>query len=199
MLIKYGVYPIDPGAQGKCQYSYVGTPEAEDLQPVDAETVPAEVYNLSVAEIARLKDQISEIRGLLLGVYQNSGNINPYPPSLYNMARFAANFVKKLQNTIKSHEDVIGDLNFSIDNWSKQYAELEAKLTAAEISIKDREAREAYSATCAANLAKEIEELQAQLQATAAAQEDPKAEYPVSIGLASGGEFKYVLPARMAR
>lgn len=60
VLAKYGVYPIDPGAVGKCQYSYVGTPEQEELQPSDAEIVPAAMYNLALAQLAELNDALDD-------------------------------------------------------------------------------------------------------------------------------------------
>nr|WP_092074964.1 DUF5651 domain-containing protein [Dendrosporobacter quercicolus]NSL49592.1 hypothetical protein [Dendrosporobacter quercicolus DSM 1736]SDN24045.1 hypothetical protein SAMN04488502_11548 [Dendrosporobacter quercicolus] len=55
ILTKYGVYPIDPEAKEKCQYSYVGTSEAEELQQVVDDTVPAEAYNMAVSELAATK------------------------------------------------------------------------------------------------------------------------------------------------
>lgn len=55
ILNEYGVYPIDPEAKNKCQYGYVGTLEAEELQLVAAETVSAEKYNQVVAELKVLE------------------------------------------------------------------------------------------------------------------------------------------------
>lgn len=170
VLAKYGVYPIDPGANGKCQYSYVGTPEQEELQPADTETVPVNKYNLAVSQI-----------------------------------RSAEERTRELNSTIESHEDVIKDLNFSIDIWHKQYVELESKQVESEEKIKVAEQKCDFLDD---QLSKSEEEknkalaqvtvLQSQLEAAVAAQEQPKEEYPVSIGLASGGEFEYLLPARMA-
>lgn len=61
VLSKYEICPIDPGAKDKCQYSYVGTPEAEELQPVDTDkTVPALVYNAALAMARAKEDSIIE-------------------------------------------------------------------------------------------------------------------------------------------
>lgn len=51
VLMKYGVYPIDPEAKDKCQYCYVGTAEADKPVPeVGDELVTVQQYNLAVAE-----------------------------------------------------------------------------------------------------------------------------------------------------
>lgn len=59
VLMKYGVYPIDPGATNKCQYCYVGTPESDKpVGETEAETVPVNRYNLAVAEYDALATEV---------------------------------------------------------------------------------------------------------------------------------------------
>ena len=51
VLTKYDVFPADPSAKNKCQYSYVGTDMAENPAPeTEAETVPASQYNYALAQ-----------------------------------------------------------------------------------------------------------------------------------------------------
>jgi hypothetical protein len=204
VLSTYDVCAIDPGAVGKCQYSYVGTPEAEELQPVDADVVPAEKYNQAVAEAAALKEQLAEVRGYLLVIYQNSGNINPYPPQIDNLARFANQFVKDLQKQVCR-------LTEDLQTAEKLAKEQAAELEAAE-QDRDEWMRKSHfyaenvgemktlldeQIACRDEAQRQVADLQARLQAVAATQEQPKEQYPVSIGLASGGEFEYTQPAHM--
>ncbi len=211
VLAKYGVYPIDPGAEGKCQYSYVGTPEQEDLQPVAGDTVPAEIYNLAVSQRAMMEKQLADYRQELIDILYFEDDRPEYPSmsdlincvrvdlnSLQNDIEARTNVIKSQTSTIRSHEDVIKDLNFSLDNWSKQYAGLEAKLAAADACIEAMKTADKEQLAYPHKVEQERDDAQAQIQAAAAAQEAPKEEYPVSIGLASGGEFEYVLPAGMA-
>ncbi len=58
VLTKYGVYPIDASTTNKCQYSYVGTPEAETLVEVESDAVPAEKYNQAVVELTAAIERI---------------------------------------------------------------------------------------------------------------------------------------------
>jgi hypothetical protein len=61
VLAKYDVHAIDSGATNKCQYSYVGTPEAETLAAeIDAETVPTEKYNQAVAELNVMTERFEQ-------------------------------------------------------------------------------------------------------------------------------------------
>lgn len=178
VLSSYDVCPIDPGAVGKCQYSYVGTPEAEELQPVDAETVTAEKYNQAVAESTALRDQLieynrlkCELNALLHPNWSGSENL-----SLGDLVACVRGDLKRFQEKTRVQADEIKNLREI--NESMEKADKEQLAYLHKIEQERDKAREL-------------------LAAAMTAQEQPKEEYPVSIGLASGGEFDYVLPAHM--
>ena len=61
VLTKYGVYPIDPEAKTKCQYSYVGTPESDKPVPeTEADQVSAGRYNTADVEYQALETKVNE-------------------------------------------------------------------------------------------------------------------------------------------
>ena len=66
VLTKYDVFPADPAAKNKCQYSYVGTDLAENPAPeTAAETVPVRQYNYAVAQNMALETKLQELRDRL--------------------------------------------------------------------------------------------------------------------------------------
>lgn len=171
VLTKYGVYPIDPGADGKCQYSYVGTPEAEELQleETTADTVPANSYNIAVATCRALEDEINKAKIQLVDILYLEDD-RPENPSL---------------------DELIACVKESFHDCDTQDHEQMEEIRSLRMQTNS-------DATTIKQLTAQVKALQDQLQTISAEQEESKEEYPVSIGLASGGEFDYVLPARMA-
>ena len=213
ILTKYGVYPIDPTAVGKCQFSYVGTPEAEELQPVeDSKNVPADVYNAALAAvkakeasiienyvplIKQLQAEMDTAKAQLVDILYLEDD-RPENPGLDELVACVKESFRNCDTQDHEQMEEIRLLRAQIDA-------AESKLTVAseaenEIKhIADTALEDVLRLTKERDdFRQQVSELQAKLQAAAAIQEQPKEEYPVSIGLASGGEFDYVLPAHMA-
>jgi hypothetical protein len=77
VLTKYDVVPVNPEAKEKCQYSYVGTPEAEELQEETAvDMVPAKKYNQAVAEFAALNAKAAGLEERLTEYDRLKGELN---------------------------------------------------------------------------------------------------------------------------
>lgn len=206
ILTKYGVYPIDPTAVGKCQFSYVGTPEAEELQLVeDTKTVPADVYNAALAAVKAKEASINENYVPLIKRLQ--AEINTTKSQLVDIL-----YLEDDRPENASIEELIACVKESFQNCDAQEHEqlekirsLRAQIDAAEsklTAVSEEKNEVKHIANTALNdvlrLTKERDEFREQFQAAAATREQPKEEYPVNIGLASGGEFDYVLPAHMA-
>jgi hypothetical protein len=213
ILVKYGVYPIDPEAKIKCQYSYIGTPEAEELQPVDDEMVPVPgmVYNAALAMVKAKEDSINE--NYVPFIKQLQAEINTAKVQLVDILYFEDD---RPENS--GLDELIACVKESFQNCDTQYheqmeeirslrarvADADGKLTAAN----EAENKIKHIANTALDdvlrltkdrdeFRQQVSELQSQIQVAVAAQEQPKEEYPVSIGLASGGEFDYILPAHI--
>lgn len=61
VLAKYDVFPADPSARGKCQYSYVGTDmEDKSIPETENDMVPVLRYNLAVSQRDSLETKINE-------------------------------------------------------------------------------------------------------------------------------------------
>lgn len=209
VLSKYGVYPIDPEAKGKCQYSYVGTPEAEELQPVEGPmAVPADVYNAALAAVKGKENAINELYVPLIKQLQDEINNaktqlvdilyleddRPENPSLDELISCVK---ESFQNCDAQDHDQMEEIR----SLRAQVAETEGKLLAAKDEIERLDTLVEDISEVEQERDKfrhQVTELESQLQAAVAAQEQPKEEYPVTIYLAGGGEFEYLLPARMA-
>ena len=195
VLSKYGVYPIDPEAKGKCQYSYVGTPEAEGLQMEEttADTVPANSYNIAVATYKMLEVEIDKAKAQLVDILYLEDD-RPENPSLPELVACVKESFHDCDT--QNHEQME-----AIRSLRAQVAETEGKLLAAKDEIERLDTLVEDISEVEQERDKfrhQVTELESQLQAAVAAQEQPKEEYPVTIYLAGGGEFEYLLPARMA-
>lgn len=158
-----------------------GTPEAEKLQPVDAaKTVPADVYNAALAMVKAKEDSINE-------------NYVPLIKQLQaELEQLRANdHSEELQQKITKQSEENAQYITERDEWQRKTNYYAEQVGQTKILLDEQ-------ITCRDEAQQQVSELQAQLQAAAAAQEQPKEEYPVSIGLVSGGEFDYMLPACMA-
>jgi hypothetical protein len=214
VLVKYGVYPIDPGAIEKCQYSYIGTAEAEELQPVEDEmvSVPGMVYNAALAMVKAKEDSINDNYVPL--IKQLQAEINTAKAQLVDILYFEDDrpenpgldelivCVKESFQTCDTQDRE--QMEEEILSLRDQVTDAESKLTAANEAenkikhIADTALDDVLRLTKERDkFQQQVSDLQIQLQTAAAIQEQPKEEYPVTIGLASGGEFDYVLPARM--
>lgn len=96
VLTKYEICPMDPGAKDKCQYSYVGVPEADELHPVDTDkTVPALVYNAALAMVRAKEDSINE--NYVPAINQLDKEISATKEQIKSLQEKNANYIEKNQ------------------------------------------------------------------------------------------------------
>lgn len=156
----------------KLQVMVLGEPESGELQPSFVDVVPTEVYTLAVSQFAAREAHLAEYKQELIDILY----LEDDRPENLSMEEIIAclrqtchDFEKQDREQMEEIRELRGQINI-----------LQGILAGAEGRIDDLEKQAAEYA-----------------EAAAAAQEVPKEEYPVSIGLASGGEFEYVLPAAM--
>ncbi|MDU2064397.1 MAG: DUF5651 domain-containing protein [Sporomusaceae bacterium] len=176
VLTKYGVYPINAAATDKCQYSYIGTPEAQDLPGTAVKNVPAEVYNAALATLNFMRDTVNEkylprIKQLELELeqFQTVHEDDQLKEKLVDLLYFQDDRPENPSNA--DIIDRVKDLCNQFDEQAKENKLLQAQ----------------------------VKQLEEKITAAAADQEKAKEKYPVQIILNSGISFENLLPAHMTK
>lgn len=179
VLSKYGVFPIDPSAKGRCQFSYgealVNNHDSSDSVKLNQLWQQIDEMDAQLAEYDRLKTEIN-------GILHPDGE-GPESPSMCDLVAYIRADYRHFRNNDLDQTEQIRELTAVNNSMRQEIVSFKKALAESEVTIK--------------KLQSENQELLSQY--TNSLEPETFNEYPVTIGLASGGEFEYCLPEHMTK